>query len=165
VPTAESVPEWITAGPDGALWFTEERASNIGRITTSGEITEYPTPTADAYLFGITAGPDGALWFIESIGNIGQVVLAVSPRQDFAPPIPMGVSISNTPSYPLLYAGTAGLVVHSVGAPASKFILSNNHVLGAVGPTLCPSTARAGRTWTLQPGTLDIGWDPGDDLY
>ena len=38
--------------------------NNIGRITTSGIITEYPVPTANSYLY-ITAGPDGALWFTD----------------------------------------------------------------------------------------------------
>ena len=30
----------ITNGPDGALWFTDGK--NIGRITTSGQISEFP---------------------------------------------------------------------------------------------------------------------------
>jgi len=42
IPTAGSFPFGITAGPDGALWFTEnENNSNkIGRITTAGGIFE-----------------------------------------------------------------------------------------------------------------------------
>jgi virginiamycin B lyase len=35
----------ITAGPDGALWFTEFTVSKIGRITTAGVVTEYSIPT------------------------------------------------------------------------------------------------------------------------
>jgi streptogramin lyase len=27
-------PDFVTAGPDGNLWFTEENAGKIGRITT-----------------------------------------------------------------------------------------------------------------------------------
>lgn len=77
-------------------------------------------------------------------------------------PIPMGVSIGNTPSSPYIYTGTAGMMVNPFGNPSIKLILSNNHVLGAVGPTLCPDTAPM-FTWTLQPGTLDIGSDPGND--
>jgi hypothetical protein len=46
----------------------------IGRITTAGVITEYPTPTVYSVPEGITAGPDGALWFTESEGpNIGRI--------------------------------------------------------------------------------------------
>src|SRR5947209_2712050 len=65
VPTAGSQPAQITAGPDGALWFTESTANKLGRITTSGTFTEYAVPTANAGPAGITVGPDGALWFTE----------------------------------------------------------------------------------------------------
>ena len=41
VPTAESGPQGIAAGPDGALWFTEMEGGNVGRITTAGTITEF----------------------------------------------------------------------------------------------------------------------------
>jgi NAD(P)-dependent dehydrogenase (short-subunit alcohol dehydrogenase family) len=34
----------IITGPDGALWFAEETTGQIGRITTSGAITEYRIP-------------------------------------------------------------------------------------------------------------------------
>jgi hypothetical protein len=81
-------------------------------------------------------------------------------------PIQMGVSIGNTPSLPFIYAGTAGMRVHPFNNPGLKMILSNNHVLGAVGPNLCPNTADdypPPMTWALQPGTLDIGLDPGND--
>lgn len=77
-------------------------------------------------------------------------------------PIPMGVSVGNTPSAPYIYTGTAGMMVNPFSNPSMKLILSNNHVLGAVGPTLCPDTAPL-FTWTLQPGTLDIGFDPEND--
>lgn len=40
-PTASSRPDGITAGPDGNLWFTENNGNNIGRITTTGVITEF----------------------------------------------------------------------------------------------------------------------------
>ncbi len=65
----------ITAGPDGNLWFTYQdwntNESAIGRITTSGVITLFPTPTANSGSSDITTGPDGNLWFTESIGQIG----------------------------------------------------------------------------------------------
>ena len=65
----------ITAGPDGALWFTDWNSNEIGRITTSGLTNEYPIPTASSHPYGITTGPDGALWFAESFVNkIGQVI-------------------------------------------------------------------------------------------
>jgi streptogramin lyase len=44
--TAGSLPNGITMGPDGALWFTETGANKIGRVTTAGVISEFPIPTA-----------------------------------------------------------------------------------------------------------------------
>src|ERR1700731_3351423 len=75
IPTANSDPIGITAGPDGALWFAEENISNkIGRITTAGVITEFSPPTANVS-GGIAAGPDGALWFTE-FNKIGRITTA-----------------------------------------------------------------------------------------
>jgi hypothetical protein len=69
-----SYPVDITSGPDGALWFTESTANKIGRITTTGTITEFAVPTADSSPGGIAAGSDGALWFTEQSGNkIGRI--------------------------------------------------------------------------------------------
>ncbi len=59
-------PESITAGPDGALWFTEGNATTttIGRITTTGAITSYVAGTVlPSGSNSIVTGPDGALWF------------------------------------------------------------------------------------------------------
>jgi virginiamycin B lyase len=71
------VPTSITAGPDGALWFTEYFGNKIGRITTAGAITEYPVAMVGSELSQlntITAGPDGALWFTEGYaGKIGRI--------------------------------------------------------------------------------------------
>src|SRR5262249_61231826 len=69
IPTARSGPSDITAGPDGALWFTEGNGNKIGQITTAGVITEFPIPTANASAGGITAGPDGGLRFTDRSGN------------------------------------------------------------------------------------------------
>jgi virginiamycin B lyase len=73
IPTGNVDPWHITAGPDGALWFTELNSNNIGRITTAGAISEYPVPTANSP-YQIATGPDGALWFTEDFGNkIGRI--------------------------------------------------------------------------------------------
>jgi virginiamycin B lyase len=74
VSTYTTWPWGITAGPDGALWFTEYQRANVGRITTAGVLTEYPVSNSS---LGITAGPDGALWFTEYQGNrIGRITTA-----------------------------------------------------------------------------------------
>ena len=48
VPTPNAYLDDITAGPDGALWFTEFEGNKIGRITALGAIVEYPLPTPSA---------------------------------------------------------------------------------------------------------------------
>ncbi len=64
----------ITAGPDGALWFTEKGANQIGRITTQGVVTEFTISGSNNVPDGITTGPDGNLWFTNDVGNsIGRI--------------------------------------------------------------------------------------------
>jgi virginiamycin B lyase len=72
--------EGIARGPDGALWFTSFYAANqgsgwIGRITTSGAVSEYTIPYAGVYPYTLTTGADGALWFA-GYGVIGRVTTA-----------------------------------------------------------------------------------------
>src|SRR5205807_8175946 len=80
-----STPGVDPAGPDGALWFTNEAASNfggnsIGRITTSGTITSYTDRRLDGPT-DITAGPDHAMWFTDFASrSIGRVSVALTPR-------------------------------------------------------------------------------------
>src|SRR5690242_12956985 len=68
VPTPASRPYQIVSGPDGNLWFTESDAGKIGRITTSGSITEFKVH-AGSGPYGITVGPDGNIWFTERFNN------------------------------------------------------------------------------------------------
>lgn len=53
----------ITAGPDGALWFTLNGASAIGRVDMAGKLSTRQTPTPSAGPVGITATHDDAVWF------------------------------------------------------------------------------------------------------
>src|SRR5262249_44756531 len=66
LPSAPNQPLDIPSGPDGNLWFTERywtlSGLNIGRISTSGNIVEYPVPNQSEGN-GITSGPDNNLWF------------------------------------------------------------------------------------------------------
>lgn len=68
-PTGSSTPFAIVTGPDNALWFTENQTTKIGRITTTGAITEFTPSTGGTRPNGITKGPDGNIWFIEQVGN------------------------------------------------------------------------------------------------
>src|SRR6266536_4153344 len=71
VPTPGSGPWGIAAGPDGALWFTESPGGKIGRITTSGVVSEFPVNFLPE---SIAAGPDGNLWTANIAGPcIGRI--------------------------------------------------------------------------------------------
>ena len=66
MPTPFSIPGGLIPAPDGALWFTEYQSSvsQIGRITTTGQITEYPNGTANSEPWEIGIGPGGtAVWW------------------------------------------------------------------------------------------------------
>ncbi len=68
----------LTLGPDGDVWFTaglpglkliskEGEPSAIGRITPSGQVTEFSVGLESKALLGkIVTGPDGNLWFVNS---------------------------------------------------------------------------------------------------
>ncbi len=94
---AGSNPAGIAVGPDGNLWFTEysyftkdtmvqHGGNKIGRITPSGNITEFPIPTPYSRDDGITSGApgDGHMYFTESPANfvygaIGSVEASANP--------------------------------------------------------------------------------------
>ena len=55
------------------LWFSDTGGGHVSRMTTSGEVTEYPIPSG-AVANEITAGPDGALYFTETqYDRIGRI--------------------------------------------------------------------------------------------
>jgi len=93
-------PGGITAGPDGAVWFTVTIAPSdggyIGRATPAGAI-EFQIPTSGAGPVGIVTGPDGNLWFTEGSGNkIGRITPAGSiVEYDLSPGFnsPQGIAV------------------------------------------------------------------------
>jgi virginiamycin B lyase len=71
-----SEPYGITPGPEkeNALWFTERVTNKIGKITTSGTVTEYTLP-AESKPSDIATGADNNLWFIDSGSNkVGMLI-------------------------------------------------------------------------------------------
>ncbi len=81
IPTRNSRPVGITAGPDGDLWFTESRANRIGHVVAL-RVREIRIPAPGGDPRGIAAGPDGALWFTEVGPNrIGRITTAGQFRQ------------------------------------------------------------------------------------
>src|SRR5207248_628541 len=81
---------YIAAGPDGNMWFTAVNSNQVGRITPSGTVTQYPIPTPDSSPQKIVAAPDSNLWFTEEVGQIGMVTVTGNitefPLQAFGRP-------------------------------------------------------------------------------
>ncbi len=69
IPTAGNRPQFIAAGSDGNMWFTESPGNAIARITPAGVVTEFPLPTANANPQQIIGASDGNLWFTEFSAN------------------------------------------------------------------------------------------------
>jgi virginiamycin B lyase len=69
IPTGGSMPQFMTSGPDGALWFTEYNANQIARVSTAGSIQEFTATSSGAGPKKIIAGPDGNLWFTAQTSN------------------------------------------------------------------------------------------------
>ncbi len=60
----------IAKGPDGNVWFVEQK--HVAKISTTGVITEYTYSSGDTNNSqgAITAGPDGNLWVTEPGNNL-----------------------------------------------------------------------------------------------
>jgi streptogramin lyase len=55
----------ISAGADGNLWFTQFTATQIGRITPAGAVTEFPARARPLNgINSIARGPDGNIWYL-----------------------------------------------------------------------------------------------------
>lgn len=63
-----SIPGGITAGPDGALWFTNLFGGSVGRITTGGKISIFRERGQPE---DIVTGPDHNLWVSNISGASG----------------------------------------------------------------------------------------------
>ncbi|MGC2129808.1 MAG: hypothetical protein WA629_06900 [Candidatus Aquilonibacter sp.] len=67
--TLTGTSQYVTAGPDGAMYVTEVTASGgmIAEIPQASptSLREIALPTSGATPYGIAAGPDGRIWFAE----------------------------------------------------------------------------------------------------
>jgi virginiamycin B lyase len=88
VPTANSEPRYVTPGSDGNLWFTEGADfftpnadpdtggtfhNQIGRITPTGEITEFRVEGCQCFLNDIVQGPGGVLYYTTNNQGLGRI--------------------------------------------------------------------------------------------
>ncbi len=75
VPTPRSFPHDPLAAADGAIWYTGQMASTLGRLDPkTGVFNEYWTKTPDSGPHGLAADKDGNIWFTASFqGYIGRL--------------------------------------------------------------------------------------------
>ena len=171
IPTACGAPWDITAGPDGALWFTESgslsiycpgkpRVAKIGRITTTGLITEWslmpdqaPLSALSTYPTGITAGPDAALWFAEQNTGIGRITTTGSITQFLLPTNSDPYGITAGPDGALWFTEDAGNRIGRIttGGVVTEYTTASN--AGPSGITAGPD----GAVWFAEENGNKIG--------
>jgi hypothetical protein len=120
----------IVTGPDDNLWFTEnDTVSNaIGRITPSGQITEFKVTTTGGNPFGITVGPDNNIWFAEQgfvgrVGGIGELDIVTGKITEFAIPgsNPQAYGITRGPDGQLWFTDRGNTSIGAVNLGNSTF--------------------------------------------
>ncbi|MFI5273254.1 MAG: hypothetical protein ACHQ4H_09520 [Ktedonobacterales bacterium] len=142
---------YVTTGPDGALWYLAHSlllidrqgqghtSSVLVRVSSSGQITQYPYPRANTIgrdFFGpanaaFAVGPDHRLWMVMvqetctqqptvvSCNDVGSQIAAVSMSgavQVYAPPGGQGMSADS------IIAGTGGNLWVSISSKTSRAI-------------------------------------------
>jgi virginiamycin B lyase len=98
-------PNGLTRGGDGAVWFVDDSANRVARITTMGQLLSWaiPTPNLNSLPADACGGPDGAIWFTENAdGEIGRIGTGAA-----AAPIPAASTAAELILVGLL--GAAGL--------------------------------------------------------
>jgi streptogramin lyase len=148
----------ITTGADGAVWVAAEEEFNgiavIARVTTKGEVTEFPLPKEPHTRVGtIAAGSDGNIWFGEK-GAIGRIDMA-GQLTSFALPAGTGAPTALT-------AGPDGNVWFVASAPSKigRITPSGEVKEFALPPGREPDGITAGpdgNLWFTEPGTSAIG--------
>lgn len=65
LPVGTSFPTALVNGQDGNLWYVDE-ATHLGRVTTSGVVTNFLAPVSSS----LTVGSDGNLWVASFNGSV-----------------------------------------------------------------------------------------------
>jgi virginiamycin B lyase len=108
----QNVPEDITVGGDGKLWFTQFNAIQqtiyeISNITLNGTITQYDTPNTNAGPGSPILAGDGNVWFSEAYAaQLGRVTPAGHIKEF---PLQQGSGNFPTAPYGLTKNGGKGL--------------------------------------------------------
>jgi len=156
-PRSNAAPFSITAGSDGAMWFTEQGAGAIGRIDRHGVIRQFLLPTHSGQPMGIAAGPGGALYFAENRGgpystHVGRITMRghITEWTD-SNEMPQGVAPGPDGSM-WFTQGCGGLAVLDAHGKVSQYVIDGI-------PAESPAIVRApdGALWFSEDGTARIG--------
>jgi virginiamycin B lyase len=92
VPTKGAHPHDPAVGADGALWFTEQMVSKIGRLDPkSGAFKEYELKVEDSGPHGLVADREGNIWFTGNFkGYIGKLDPRTGAVTEYKIPDPKG---------------------------------------------------------------------------
>jgi virginiamycin B lyase len=72
VPTSNAGLGRIVTAPDGTMWFTEEDANKVGKVTPGGQVTEFAFPAefpGTTTLKDLDVAPDGTIWVVYESGE------------------------------------------------------------------------------------------------
>ncbi len=69
LPNSASRPVYVTPGPSGLMWFTDNGTNAIGRSSLTGTVSETIIPDANAQPGGIVEASDGNIYFTETNGS------------------------------------------------------------------------------------------------
>src|SRR5262245_6083539 len=143
----------ITAGPDGNVWFTDPVAGNVGRITPSGQVTEFTSPIGSPGV--IAAGPDGNLWFSTSALSSSPAIGRITPA-------------GQTATFPIpdQFAGVTALAAGPDGNVwFTEFVYPNAEKVGRITPNgqLTQFTITVPPGSSANPGSITAG--PDGNLY
>jgi virginiamycin B lyase len=173
VPSPDAGLAGIVLGPDGAFWFAEQYADRIGRITTDGQITEFPIPPCCGQPVGpdqIAVGPDGALWFTEfNASAIGRITTGGEFAQwSLGQPTVYPQGITAGPDGAMWFTDELGIGRITMAGAISHFGLSNPYGIDIV-------TGPDGNLWFAVSYTDDVGritpsghvriWDVDSNCY
>jgi streptogramin lyase len=148
-------PTGITAGPDGALWFTNYGNNSIGRITTSGTVTTY-TASGISHPQDITVGPDGALWFTDfGGGGIGRITTSGTFTEYFPSNVDGPTAITAGPDGALWFTeegGDGGALIGRITTSGTYTDYFQGDVVNPEGITTGPD----GALWYTNEGDSTI---------
>lgn len=99
VPTANSHPHDPAVAPDGALWYTGQRANTLGRLDPqTGAFREYPLKTPQSGPHGLVADKDGHIWYT---GNTKAHIGKLNPSTGEVTEYPMPDPAARDPHTPI----------------------------------------------------------------